>query len=534
MHKSRRIAVGVAIASSIVALSGFPAIAQTPAPSFKCNPMSDLRLAKPPEPKPATPVTLTRIDDTTKSAILNSGLPCQEIVNPVEPEDHIGPAKTALENRQRGFDFYSWLTFIALNSPADRGITIDKSAPDTPTTWEDMKDFRQLSDVMLPPNMMPPVPNPNDPKPLEDENEKVRLMPPACQAQYTRGSGTMVIKMVEETFNEPFKTGPLIDQSGHYALFDILMNKAMYKYIYDHQLYSQAGQRDQAKSNLSIDFPEGHNLPAPGMPGSDPGAIMIKVSWKILNPDEVNSKKFHMVNALVSLPKSANSDVEPPCLPETLGLVGFHVVHKTISRPQWIWTSFEHVDNVPEQREVDAGPLPHTYSFYDRSCNASKCPVNETPPRPWDPDPDSQLKFHGSFNSQITRVTPLTPETVSMNEAFQGLLKGTVWQNYMLISTQWPSGFPCAILQATVSPPNSPVPQTDFLKQPDMTCAPAPAILANSTLETYSQGDIPLASSSCMACHGNAVSFQTRPANAKPGDIYFNQSDFTFMLEKAQ
>ena len=26
---------------------------------------------------------------------------------------------TALENLQRGFDFYSWLTFIALNSPAD-------------------------------------------------------------------------------------------------------------------------------------------------------------------------------------------------------------------------------------------------------------------------------------------------------------------------------------------------------------------------------------------------------------------------------
>jgi hypothetical protein len=533
MHTSHRIAVGVAIASSIVVLSGEPAFPQTPAPPIKCNPMSDLLLANPPNPTPATPVTLTRIDNTTKSAILNSGLPCQEIVNPVEPADPIGPAKTALENRQRGFDFYSWLTFIALNSPAD-GSTIDKSAPDTPTRWEDMTNFRQLLDVMLPLNMMPPVPDPKDAKPLEDENEKVRLMPPACQAQYRRGSGTMVIKMIEETFNQPFKTGPLIDQSGHYALFDILMNKAMYNYILANHLYSQAGQRDQANSHLSIDFPAGHNLPAPGIPGSDPGAIMIKVSWKILDPDEVNSKRFHMVNALVSLPKSAKSDAEPPCLPETLGLVGFHVVHKTLSRPQWIWSSFEHVDNVPEQREVDAGPLPHTYSFYDRSCNASKCPVNETPPRPWDPDPASQLKFHGTFNSQIARVTPLTPETVSMNEAFQGLLKDTVWRNYMLISTQWPSGFPCAIIRSTVSPPNSPQPQTDFLKQPDMTCAPAPAILANSTLETYSQGDIPLASSSCMACHGNAVSYQTRPADAKTGDVYFNQSDFTFMLEKAQ
>jgi hypothetical protein len=58
--------------------------------------------------------------------------------------------------------------------------------------------------------------------------------------------------------------------------------------------------------------------------------------------------------------------------------------------------------------------------------------------------------------------------------------------------------------------------------------------MANSTLETYSQGAVPQASSSCIGCHGNAVGFQTRPANPKPGEIYLNQSDFTFMLEKAQ
>jgi hypothetical protein len=77
-------------------------------------------------------------------------------------------------------------------------------------------------------------------------------------------------------------------------------------------------------------------------------------------------------------------------------------------------------------------------------------------------------------------------------------------------------------------------PETDFAKQPDMNCAPAPTYLANSTLETYSQGKVPLASSNCMDCHGNAVSYQRRPANAKPEDKFYNQSDFTFMLEKAQ
>jgi hypothetical protein len=102
----------------------------------------------------------------------------------------------------------------------------------------------------------------------------------------------------------------------------------------------------------------------------------------------------------------------------------------------------------------------------------------------------------------------------------------------MLLSTQWPSAFPCANQKDRVEVRDDP--KTDFAKQPDMNCAPAPTYLANSTLETYSQGKVPLASSNCMDCHGNAVSYQRRPANPKPEDKFYNQSDFTFMLEKAQ
>jgi hypothetical protein len=43
---------------------------------------------------------------------------------------------------------------------------------------------------------------------------------------------------------------------------------------------------------------------------------------------------------------------------------------------------------------------------------------------------------------------------------------------------------------------DAPAPKNDFLRQPDMTCSPALTFMANSTLETYSQGDVPQASSS--------------------------------------
>ena len=133
-------------------------------------------------------------------------------------------------------------------------------------------------------------------------------------------------------------------------------------------------------------------------------------------------------------------------------------------------------------------------------------------------------------------IRPLTDATKAMNAQFHAVLPNdSVWQNYILIGTQWPSASPCTGDHSTV--PGAPDPKTDFEKQPDMNCAPAPTYLANSTLETYSQGTVPQASSSCMACHGNAVSYQRAPKQADPSKEppkTFNQSDFTFMLEKAR
>jgi hypothetical protein len=464
---------------------------------------------------PSLPAGLLPVNAATRDSILGVGLPCQESATP-NGQEPIG-----LENLQRGFDFYSWRTFIALNSPAD-GTSIEQAKPDTPTVWEDMSSFKQLLDVMLPPDQVA-AKWPIDRAGMEAERE--RLMPAECRAvidAHKEMSGRMVVKMIEESFNEPFKTGPLIDQDGRYAIFDILMNGKMFDYIEHNQLNTKNGQIEN--SSLVVDFPVGLNS------NSDIGAFMLKVSWKILTKREIQNQNFHTVNALVLTPPNPKGR---KCLPETLGLVGFHAVHKTASRPQWIWTSFEHVKNVPDREEVKAKKLNGPYNFYG-VCKGA-CAENATPPTPWAPDPALDLKFRhpDSFKSQIVRETVQTDAAKNMNAIFQSMLANTVWKNYMLISTQWPSNFDCTKLH---SPKTSPDPNTDFTKQPDMTCSPAPTFMANSTLETYSQGDTPLASSSCIACHGNAVSFQKgASANPQPNKPnLLNQSDFTFILEKAQ
>lgn len=418
-----------------------------------------------------------------------------------------------LKNLQHGFDFYSWLTFIALNSPFD-GSDIMKGAASTKTKWEDVRYFRQLSDVMLPEGKKP------------DSWGTPSVVPAKCTGRAPRG--TMILHLEEEAFNQPFKTGPLIDQNGNYALFDILMNKSMYDTIVDNGLYSRAGQ---TANNQPVKFRSGF-LPGkkednrtddPMSPG-DPGAFMLKVAWKVIDrvKDRDIANTFHTVEALIYTPASADGKVREDCSgPTTLGLIGFHAVHKTADRKQWIWTTFEHKDNVPQRSELNAQLnnrsmkiLKDRYLFFDPT-RLDK-PINQTPLRPWHP---SVQPFPGGFTSQIVREISIDKDAEELNNEFQKKLMGTVWQNYVLVSTQWPSAFNCARLDTDEDQDAE-----GRTKTPDPSCAPAPTYLANTTLETFSQGTTPLSSSSCMACHLNATT-QQNPAM---------QSDFTFMLEKAK
>jgi hypothetical protein len=431
--------------------------------------------------------------DATKITpdLLTSGQPCQQVVsaNGLVPKSVPG---SGLANLQRGFDFYSWLTFIAMNSPAD-GTTIGKgSRPggDALTKWEDLNNYRPLADVMLSDGARP-------------EWGK-RIVPESCKA--LDGPGKIVFQLGEEAFNQPFKSGPLIDQSGNFALFNILMNRPMFDYIVEHGLFGKVGQQ---QFDGAVEFPIGKN-PATDADGhlvpGQMGAIMLKVSYRMLDPkeDEALISRFHTADALIFFPGPPTTKTGPACIEKKLGLIGFHVGHKTTFAPQWVWSSFEHVGNAPDAADVGTSRLLPRYNFFNVACKT--CPaVNDTPPQPW--DPDTTLKFQGSYRSQVVRAKMLPKqvldEVADLNTAFHTILKGTVWENYMLLTTQWPS---------------------DHSSKTDPNGAPAPTFLANTTLETYSQGHVPLASSSCMACHGNAT---TQHVPATP-------SDFTFILEKAR
>src|SRR5262249_12300188 len=91
-----------------------------------------------------------------------------------------------------------------------------------------------------------------------------------------------------------------------------------------------------------------------------------------------------------------------------------------------------------------------------------------------------------------------------------------------LISTQWPTR-PAGLVLSHDKRDGD----VRKLSPADIVGGPAPVFLANTALESYIQGEVPNASSSCMDCHANATT-KTGPK----GRVQF--SDFTFILERAR
>jgi hypothetical protein len=403
----------------------------------------------------------------------------------------------SLDALQHDFDVLSWDTFVALNWPAlpdgqpDKGTQIGQK--DAATVWQSWKD---AGEIFLPGGATPSAWGAPPPPP-----------PSACKDFFKEGMP--VLTQVGKTPNvlndttEPFKTGPLIDQNGRYARFEIVVNEPMFDAIVNNKLYSKQGQASATK----VVFPCGSaSATSPTV-----GAIMVKASWKILSDDEKKSGRFHLMDALVYTPPSQEPPVAEKCELMTLGLVGMHIVHKTAGAPQWVWSTFEHVDNCPTQGET---PSKAKYNFFNKASPAPS--PNEPPARPWDPNKTEPPDRRVQIVRQIPIPAPEKALTASYHDALRKVNPQSVWLNYELVNTQWPTN-PAATCDVETSAPV------------DRIGTPAPQFLGNSTLETYIQGQVPNVSSSCMECHANATTY----ASGRPGNIPIF-SDFTFLLERAK
>jgi hypothetical protein len=116
-----------------------------------------------------------------------------------------------------------------------------------------------------------------------------------------------------------------------------------------------------------------------------------------------------------------------------------HIVIRTKYVPQGLWSTFEHVDNVPpagagEAREPDARDAGAPFSYFD----ASKPDLGLSPPFG---SPDTLLVDHPPKVDppmKVVRRHPIHASTMGVNKSYWAPpgIKGTVWEHYLLVASQ--------------------------------------------------------------------------------------------------
>lgn len=355
------------------------------------------------------------------------------------------------------FDDYSWRTFIALVWPAasgQRGVPdAGKTAGDVsvPLVFETLKSDWE----MFQPNGAPP----------SAWNDFSGKNP--CGA--TVGFNDMILSSFTKFGNLGEAGGggrqnPLIhalpSQNGKWVRYLTAFNQLEYTQIVNGKLYLFSAL--QSASPLTLQN----------------GAIDIKSAWMDMTglPDSQRAR-YYTGQALVQDPTASPGSA---CSKIAVGLVGLHIVQKTASRPQWIWTTFEQVDNVP----IGGGGGP--FGFNDGKGTASPL----SPPSKTDPNvgfPPKDWSNPQIYN--VIRIQPIAGSTQSTNAGYQKALAGTVWQFYQLVMTQWPLQ---RDLTKPIPPSQNGLPGNTFPGQG------ATSSFANTVLETWDQSAI---TTGCMACH---------------------------------
>jgi hypothetical protein len=383
------------------------------------------------------------------------------------------------------FDTFSWQSFIALSWPADpanRGVplkpesvrkfrqTNKSGGRSSPIVWETYRAGFELfpNDGSIPPEWSSTEP----------------IVTPAGLIP-----GGRVLAMVTKggfpgEVNEAF-SGPLIDQNRNYARYEVRINQIQYNQVRRNGWYDKATVEAAIEQTVSEQIAAGISPPQ-GIQ-FDANALEIKAAWRqMTNGDDLS--RYYTVEAFISGP-------EGRYFPARMGLVGIHIMQKTEIFPQWIWSTFEHVDNV-------SGAHP---SFTNGTDNPPSL-MDGDQPLGFDFQPlPLEVPYPAIADRQPVQVTralpiPSTPvvdggySTQDLNLKYRALLAGTVWENYELVVTQWP-------LDPSLRTPYDP----DFIPpsfQPSFAGDPFPEVAANTTMETYFQTN-----DSCLECHYHAAAF---------------------------
>lgn len=407
---------------------------------------------------------------------------------------------------------FAWQTFIALSWPADdvdtvRGVARDPTNASTfgqdvgdnavPLVWE---TWKQDWELFVPGGQAPTgwnsyqVATPPCTVVVDAQGERTEVTAenwPGLYEQYGRDLVTMTNQPKQASNTDPaplLRTGPLIDQNHRLARAESRFGETIYDYITSNEYY------------LRAQWPEA-GVVLPAATATQPGAITAKASWRPATTSD-DLTRFYWRDMLVA----EYAESGRTCTATRMLLVGLHITFKSDDLPydpeqcdtkpvdQFLWATFEQVDNVP--------PPCETCSFYGSSRCDQLC-QDQCKRQGYSYEPTPRDWYDRSATQSVPPVDVCRLQPIEMiryvataNTHYHALMAEhdtPVWSNYQLVNLQWMQnngGGSCTFRPTTM--------------------------VANTTLETYDQ------TNSCMNCHRGFVTPGGAASPLQAADADFN------------
>lgn len=325
---------------------------------------------------------------------------------------------------QADMDSYSWQMFVALNWPTENGEPSDDSIgshPDAKRVWETFVDPTSFMEVRSELSVRVP------------ETAAGR----ALNADYFLQAGSDL---------------PLVDRDQNFLVNEFVVNDVFVTFSIANGLVSTDGFVRYAETHSTLLLPN--------------GSISVKAAWRVLTDADADTRaQYYSRNATISVDASKSATGQAFVIENAvIGLVGMHIVQKTPSQPNWIWSTFEHVELYD-----GANPILDVGTEGDLASNRppAVAATGETATTFLWTDPATGAPTASDYLPPLIARSPNElPLPSTSNQTWQARLSAP-WSNYRLVTTQWTGS------DGRPNPKNS----------------NGVSIAKNTTLETYLLGD---------------------------------------------